>query len=569
MSLETKSKELKDLVATYDTQWLLGDLSFVMYAGRERASDQLGQLSSPMRQLYYLAGLNVSSDPAMGTAVGYDPEKWQQIVLLLNEIEGEYQQLFFPTSPEEMTEEWRHVRKVAMPSFLSYFNQGPLNYEEQVINWIRDLFTPLNHTIQSETGLQTEDFIQFYENLDRLRQNNFQAHSTKPELLRPNWKDYTKIKMGIRDEAPDFIKEMGKQNEYVHYSMADHGMMDRFYPEELVSENLPIEKVKPILALLTTSRSETDFLYYTATKPGNPVYEKPIIDIGGGMFQVFEVKQVIYAVKNFLEKLCSTAKSSSTKYVDVKGNLLENRILELFKKFFKKDFKYFQGYYVDGNEQDILFLWKEYAFIIEAKGYALREPLRDPDKAFVRIKKDFDACIGYGYTQTRRVEKKFIEEIPLTITDKNGKVLEVIDTTKYKEDFSIIVNLETFGQIQTDLSTLIQLEGEDDLYPWAVKLDDLEIFLLTMLAKGKKPMDFIRFLLLREMLHGKLFCSDELEVCGAYLSGTITQKMAAQQDQVQTTPMMGDVFDKQYYKGMGLKNEKLLYEKQSDKYLFW
>ncbi len=43
MSLENKSQALKDLVATYDTQWLLGDLSSLMHAGRERAKDQLGQ----------------------------------------------------------------------------------------------------------------------------------------------------------------------------------------------------------------------------------------------------------------------------------------------------------------------------------------------------------------------------------------------------------------------------------------------------------------------------------------------------------------------------------------------
>ncbi|MCY7420288.1 MAG: hypothetical protein LH478_00885, partial [Chitinophagaceae bacterium] len=46
-------------------------------------------------------------------------------------IEAEYDKLFFPTTPEEVDEQWKHVRKVAMPSFLSYFNQGPLNYEEQ------------------------------------------------------------------------------------------------------------------------------------------------------------------------------------------------------------------------------------------------------------------------------------------------------------------------------------------------------------------------------------------------------------------------------------------------------
>lgn len=569
MSLELKSQELKDIVASYDTQWFLGDLAFLINTGRERANDQLGRLSSPMRQLYYLAGLNVSSDPNLGFDIQYTREKWDKIVELLNEIELEYQKLFFPNTPNEVTDEWRHVRQVAMPSFLSYFNQGPLNYEEQVINWTRELFSPLDNIIENSTGIKTEDFIQFYENLDKLHQTNFQAHGTRKDLLRPNWKDYTKIQMGVIDEAPDFIKKMGEQDAHLYSFMADHGMIDRFYPKELVSDNLPIEKVTAILSLLSVVRSNSDFLYYTSTKPGNPLYEKPIIDIGGGMFQVFEVKQVMHAVQNLLEQVCTATKENTTKYVELKGKLLEDRIIELFSNFFKTDFKFFQGYYVDGNEQDILFLWKKYAFIIEAKGYNLREPLRNPEKAFVRIKDDFKDCIGYGYSQTRRVEKKFIDRTILRITDKQGKLIEEIDTNDYKEDFSIIVNLKSFGQIQADLSTLINLDNEDDVFPWAVKLDDLEIFLLTMTAKKKKPIDFINFLLMRETLHEKLICSDELQVCGAYLTGKINQKIIDRHEKIVTTPDLGDIFDQQYYKTMGFKNEKYLNEKQSGKYIFW
>jgi hypothetical protein len=195
--------------------------------------------------------------------------------------------------------------------------------------------------------------------------------------------------------------------------------------------------------------------------------------------------------------------------------------------------------------------------------------LRDPEKAFVRITDDFNGSIGYGYEQTRRVEKKFIEGESLLLEDKNGNLIREIDTTLYEEDFSIIVNLESFGQIQCDLSALIKLEDEDDVYPWAVKLDDLEIFLLTMEALKKKPDDLIAFLTLRETLHEKLISSDELEVCGAFLSGQLRQKKIDYATTIIMTPDMGEIFDRQYNKGMGLKNEKRMFEKQSGKYIFW
>ena len=93
MSLETISKELKDLIATFDTEWLLGDLSSLIHAGKEKANDQLGNLSSPMRQLYYLGGLNMSSDPENGNDINYSHEVWNQIVDLLNRIELEYDKI--------------------------------------------------------------------------------------------------------------------------------------------------------------------------------------------------------------------------------------------------------------------------------------------------------------------------------------------------------------------------------------------------------------------------------------------------------------------------------------------
>ncbi|GHN02557.1 hypothetical protein WSM22_40460 [Cytophagales bacterium WSM2-2] len=566
MSLESKSRKLKEIIATYNEDWLLGDLFSLIHAGRERASDQLGGLSSPQRQLYYLAGLNVTSDPSNGYDVRYDPEKWNQIVTLLNEIEAEYTQLFFPSKPEDVTEEWKRVRQVAMPSFLSYFNQGPLNYQEQVVNWVRDLFSPLDGDIENATGVKTEDFIRFYESLDQLRHKNFQAHTLQKELLRPNWNKYTKIKMGVAEEAPDFIKEMGEEYAPTSTYLTDKGVIDRFYPSELITKELPEGKVRTVLNLLSTKRSKTDFLYYTETRPGNPLYERPILDIGDGMYQVFDVKQVIHAVNKLLEKVSAVNKD---KYIARKGTLLEDRIEDLFKTFLKDSFKIYRGYYVDSCEQDILVLWKKYAFIIETKGYALREPFRDPDKAFVRITNDFKASIGYGHEQSRRIEKKFIDEVPLRITDKNGKVIDEIDTTLYEFDFSIIVNLESFGQVQCDLSTLLKLENEDDLFPWAVTLDDLEIFFLTMIAQKRRPEDFVDFLLMRETLHGKLVCSDELEICGGFLSSKLKKARLKHADVIITKPDLGDIFDSQYRKTMGFKNERNLYEKQSGKFLFW
>lgn len=568
MSLEAKSKELKNLVSAYPTDWFLGNLCQLMsFIANGTAQDQLGKLSSPLRQLYFLAGLHVTSLP-QESKTQYTEEEWDKFVELLNDIELEYSKLFFPEPDEKIDEEWKKVRGVAMPSFLSYFNQGPLNFEEQTINWIKDLFSQLDSTIQKETGLTTDNFLTFYDNLDNLVQKNFESHSLGTVPLRKDWNKYTNLRMAIPEEVPEEIRNIGKKKEALYISVADHGIMNRFYAEELASDNLTIGQVNKILSLLSCKREETDYLYYTSTKPGNPLYEKPIISLDNDMYQVFEVKQVLHAIEYLLESICSKEEKAKTAYIDKKGKLLENKIVELFKLFLK-GCEVHTGYYVDGCEQDILILWEEYAFIIEAKGYKLREPLRDPNKAFVRIKDDFKGCIEYAYTQTRRVEEKFVNQEPLKICDKDGKVIKEIDTKKYENnDFSIIVNLKSFGQIQSDLSTLLKVNQEYGAYPWAVRFDDLETFLLTLIAKKKDPMFFINYLITREELHGKLICSDELEVCGGFISGVINDEMIEKNDKIVTMPDLANIFDEQYKKGIGFKNEKHWKEKRSGKTLF-
>jgi len=569
MSLELKSQELKDIVSKYDTQWFLGHLSFLMQnITNDIGRSMIENLSSPMRQIYFLGGLLMSSNVSGENKIQCSDEEWDNIVQKLNEIELEYTMMFFPKEDEEITEHWKKAREIAMSSFLSYFNLGPLNYEEQIIDWVQKLYSQLDSIIESETGLTTQDFIQFYENVDKLHQSNFQSF-TKKETVQPDWKKYTKLEIGHSDDMPEEMQEMFDERLPLMTFVVDYGIICRFLAEDITSDNLSLEKVNKILQLLSVQRTQSDFLYYTSTKPGNPLTEKPIVDIGEGMYQVFEVKQIMHSIDNLLESVCSKTQSNTSKLVEKKGKLLESKIVELFKAYFKDACEIYQGYYVDACEQDILILWKDYAFIIEAKGYNIREPFRDPDKAYVRIKDDFNACIGYAYTQTKRVEEKFLNKEPLRITDKDGNLTKEIDTAKYEDnDFSIIVNLNSFGAIQTDLSFLLKID-EDAAYPWAVRFDDLEIFILTLIAQRKSPCFFINYLLMREKLHRKLICADELEICGGYLSNKISEKLIESNDTILTHHSLADIFDIQYFKGMGFKNEKYLKEKKSKKYMIF
>ncbi len=568
-SLEDLSKELKIILKRYNTQSVLGYLSYIMTCITNGVAQKvIGRLTSPMRQLYYLAGLLVTQESDSTNESQFSEEDWQHIVDILVKIENEYFQLFLPLDSEDVTEQWKEKVSVAMPTFLSYFNFGPLNYEEQLIEQIRQTYSSLDDIITSKIGITTEEFLQFYENIDSWCQYNFQSLGvgSKEYPLRDNWREYTQIKNCCVDEAPDYIKAYFMSEEPRLTLIADPGIKYRFKPTDIATNGLSEEKVNSILLLLSTKRTTTDFLFYTGL---NPLLNRPIVNLENGIYQVFEEKRVLHAILYVLEEICKDNNPSKTRLLHSKGVFLENKIKELFKKFFGEKAIIISNYFIDDNEQDIIVFWGNNIFVIEAKAYTMREPLRNAEKAFTRIKDDFNRCIGYAYKQCKRVEAKMKAGVPFNLLDKDRHVLMTIDPVDYDgNDFYIIVNQESFGQVQVDLSTFLEI-SEDENYPWAVRFDDLEIFLLTMIAQKKGPNYFIDFLIFREYLHGHVICSDEGEICGGYLTGKLTQKMAESDDIITTLPDMAAVFDVQYRKGFGFKNEKYWKEKHDGKTIFW
>lgn len=566
--LENKSKELKQFMAKYKTQNMLGHLSFLMTCiSNGAASNKLAKLTSPMRQLYYLAGLLLSVKSDGSEKINYTDEDWEYIVEILKDIDIEHVKLFYPDEEENVSDEWKRRTMIAMPTFLSYFNLGPLNYEEQVIEEIMGVYTPMDDIIGKACNLCTKDFLLFYENLDSWCQYNFDSFSN-PNLtpLRDNWIDYSELNIGVIDEAPAEFNQLMESNKATFIFVADPGIKYRFKPSDLAKNGLSLEQVNTILSFLYCERGDSNFLYYTSS---NPLISKPIVKLENGMYQVFEEKRVLHAIQSVLESICKADENSKSRLSHHKGNYLENRIVELFSNFFGTKVEIFKGYYLDDCEQDVLLFWNGYMFVIEAKAYTNKEPFRDTDRAFNRIKQDFDRSIGYAYKQCKRVESKMKSGIPFEIKNKKGDVLKTISPEDYDgNDFYLIVNQESFGQIQVDLSSFLVIE-EGYNYPWAVRFDDLEVFILTLMARKMRPSFFIDFLVMREFLHGHVISSDEGEICGAYITGDLTDEIAESNDIITFNPHSADIFDIQYRKGMGFKNEKYLKQKRDGSTIFW
>lgn len=567
VDLESKSKELKAFVSKYDTSMFLGHISSkIYYISSENPIAELKGLSSPLRQLYYVAALNVTSCPDSSTQLvsQFSPEEWEYIKQLLNEIEKGYYQLFYPKNEEEVDEVWINKRKVAMPTFLNYFNQGPLNFEEQVIERIEEYFQPFEKEIQHHFGITIGDFLDIYNFIHELG-HNFLNNTIKPKNGEPTWEEFAEEMFEKGIMPPDWNNYLPDHFKNLFEFVYDKGKMFRFKKDQLI-DRFGTTKAECFLNALVIDRQESNFLYYTEP---NILQSNPIFRVREGEYQAIQTSQTVNAIYNKLAQFCTKNSNLNERFYATRGKKLEEKIEQIFQRFFKNKSFVHRGFYTEeGNEQDLLFLINGVALIVEAKASKRDEPRRDPDKAYPLILVNFNETIQKGYDQAYRVKEKFINREPLKVylDQKLKKHVVDVKTKNYHSAFSIIVTLERFGQIQTDLSELLETY-DDDEQPWSVCIDDLEVFLLALERQGRKLKDLIQFLKIREKIHGSLITQDELDICGGFLNGKIDRRAMNLEEVFFLKPNYADIFDKLYEEGLGFNNERQLERKKSNNFL--
>jgi len=275
--LEKKSIELKNLISQYEASVFLGDLSMMLnFISIENPNEQLKALSSPLRQIFYLAGLNLTSkiNTSKPLTKHFTNEEWQQITKLLSEIEIGYLHHFYPKESQELSEDLKKKIMVAMPTFLGYFNLGPLNYEEQVIERVSTYFQPFNNQIKAALGIGVQDFIDIYNFIDSLPNKFFDEKFNKHKGERP-WKEFATEMIEKNVHPENWIDYMPQGYKNILEFLPDPGVTNRFSGEQL-SNQFGKEKASAFLKVLTCERKETSFLYYTES---NILFTKPIFKI--------------------------------------------------------------------------------------------------------------------------------------------------------------------------------------------------------------------------------------------------------------------------------------------------
>ena len=559
--LHADTEALRDLISTASTEAVVGMIS-AYNTTRYVAEKPVADFISPGKQPFFLIRLlQTTPEPAKPKPFGH--KEWERSVELLNSIFNLYSLMFWPTSEERenLPERWYRIREVAMPAFLHYFNTGILASVEQVSNRIRLYLSPFDDVLDVAIGISASNALRVTDWLSKTLQDSSDRLQEAADQME---KDRQEVLSRASDEhwTDKRLHHEIKQNKtYRSNANSLASLMQKFlklYRTDSETQFGP-ELATAFWQLFVSRRGQiTEATYITER---NPVEERPLVEIAPDIAMIPLVNQIYNAIFIVGERaLLSSAVKEN--YLKRRDKTLEKESERLFGRLFGTSASYYPEVYETSTldyEHDLVMIWKRKLFVVEAKATAPAEPFRDPEKAFTRIYRAFHSSKGLqkAFEQGNRIRKQLNSGNEVKLYNDERQQVVTIKPEDIDEVFLVCLTRDDFGALAADLSLLLK-KGEDDPYPWAVNILDLENIIDAWDYFGWPPDRLCEYLNERCKLQGKIFVTDELDVVGFFIRhGGLHWLTEAEADRLFITPDYAHIFDEIYFAREGGK--KVLY----------
>ncbi|HST61368.1 MAG TPA: hypothetical protein VLK84_21870 [Longimicrobium sp.] len=524
-------KELRSILASRSTATVVQ-----MYTGfavrRANDYDFRTELGSPARQFEFLLSLLLS------TPEPHHPRElakvdWERMMRLLNIAFESYAELFFPSGEEleHATPEWRRVRDVAMPTFLHYFNTGLIASSTQVTSRIEKYVVPFDLQLARDLGISATDSIRvcdwitkkLAQDLEKIDRIIHRAHRDRQKLSKvagiriPRATPY-ELRSAIESYAQisrsDLIQEFGEVGEtfWTAFSIGRGEAPDIHFPTEqaIASQN-------------------------------------PLIRIDGET-AVCPVPNTLYtSLLSRCEQLLSTS-AKRNRFFKHRDVVLEGEAALHLSRLLGSKAAIYQSVYEspDGHhEHDIVILGSKLLLVVEVKASPPAEPFRDPERAYLRLKRAFNSDTGLqnAYHQALRLYKQLDVRGPVRLYDRSGAQVVEFDPLAFPHRYCLCVTRDDFGPLATDLALLLE-KSPSDPYPWAVNVFDLDALAGAWEFLQWGETELIEYLTYRTIAHGKILSTDELEFAGFHIAhGSLREALSSGADLMQLSSSYSDFFD--------------------------
>ena len=479
------------------------------------------QLSSPSKQISLLLGILLESDES-DCARDFTERDWTNIIESLEKLVRVYMELYLPTAGElaAQSESWKKKRQVAMAAFLHYHNQGILASTEQIGKRIKSYLAPFDEQLSDSLGISASEALeislyigdQLQTKLDELQRNLRSTHS-------PAY---------CGADLSQMLASLGK--------VSLENLIERYG-----------SRGKTFWDLFGVRRGDGPAFHYPTER--SIVETKPLICLSSSEAMVPNFNTLVSAVFVEAEEVLRKGPVRD-KYFKSRDGIVENHAAAAFSRVLGGEITMYKNVFEKPTSQfehDLVIVAEDMVLFVETKATPPVEPFRDPEKAFVRLRRSFRADTGLqkAYEQSLRLLHS-LRVGDLRLYDQNGSEVVRIPRRMSRSAFSVCVTRDSFGPLATFLSLLLSKETSDS-YPWAVNLLDLDQIADAWEQFGWGERQLRAFLKHRIALHDRVFGDDELDFVAAYIRHCGLQHFLGDEyDHLTIDPMGSLMFDDIY-----------------------
>ena len=392
----------KELAPVKEESFLNHAMRLIIELDAKQNSPLYTHLLSPMRQTLYLIDVYYSID-MREASVDMNGERWERIAILLDEIEMTYfVNVGFPNDGDLYHDERDKKIGGSLATFMGYFGNAVLSYEEQTLDRIVRYLKPYDEYIKLRCGFEINEAVKFILHVRELNNgklnsiyqpfaDNLRYYSAHPE-------EWCKLTQKFEERGLDDPRDWWYQPEL-------KGMLDSLTTnpgeitvhelKELMNVDINTENLCQILKFFSYDKdSQKGKTIYYAGKHHSE--SNPLILVGGKYVcpcSKFLFEGLFFRLDDMLIKDVSTKK-----YKQNKDFAFEKKVAEVFRTFFPKDTKIFANYSLDGiAENDLLVIIGNTCIIVEIKDCKFREHFFYPLQSSDRLQRDYQTAIQLGY----------------------------------------------------------------------------------------------------------------------------------------------------------------------------
>lgn len=561
--LINETEKLRNIISQYSTESILGTCYINLHPQFSLKEEDTPHLSSKVKQIFFLLGLMLTTEEPKEKK-DFGKEDWKEIAEMLESIFNKYFFMFLKYSKDtpNLTEEVFEQQGIVMQYFLNYFNTGLLASYEQVSDRIVKYLTPFDKELKKLLDLSASESLQIVKFLIETLQKQLDDVLDSFQKMDELWKEIVK-KVEINKWGKEELKkEMSKPKNFNLAKKAFDGPRNicKISFEELEKE-FGAEMSEAFWKNYVSKRGEFNNFQYLTER--NLAEEKTLFEIEKDTAFCLSANVLYWAVLKVCEQ--TLLKNNEKSYLKKRGKLFDQQVEEIFREYFPNSANIYPNVFETQNlhnEHDLIIVWEKRLFIIEAKSSPPKEPFRDPEKAFIRIQRDFKSSDGIqgAFNQAVKIQRKIKKGENVELFDNKGDLLTTLSPNEVKQVYCVCVTRDDFGPLATDLSILLEKDHLEP-FPWVIDIYSLETFFYTWKYFGWNPYKFCEYLNQRKNLHGKIVSGDELEVAGFFIRhGTLDYLLKMYKEGVNKIVLnseYSDVFDEVYYTKYGGKEVKI------------